>query len=143
MDDNLVLVRAINIVRPQADLPAHGAARGRQDIIFAVDLVSVRSLEVGVLLPVEDLLLANFHGKRVRIEFRYKKGVLSMDHIHTPVVIKEQSRIVKILREDRSRPGAGNVGGGTHGKMAVPVCSTAAIWRAEANIKDPVTIPNC
>ena len=119
LNDNLVLVRTVDVARAQADLPAARAAGRASDIVVAIDLVHVGALHAEVLAPclaVLEALLPYLHrfslgGTHIGVELGDVEDMLSVGYIHAAVVVEEESGVIEKLGEDSTLPGtAGAVG---------------------------------
>lgn len=136
-----VLVRAIDVSRAQAHLPALCTTCRTGDVIVAIDLIHVRALHTEASserMAVLETLVPYLHrlalgGVYVGGKFGDVESVLAVYHVHPPVVIEEQSRIVKILREDGAPPRAFRTVCLAHGEVAL--FGSPTIRRAESDIE--------
>ena len=141
-----MFVRAVDIVRAEAYLPPLGTARRAGYVILAVDLVHVRTLhaeaaaEGGAVLETAVPYLHRLTLDRLDIgaQFGDVERTLAVHHIHAPVVVEEEPRVVEILREDSPLPRALGTLGRAYREMAL--LGTPAVGRAEADVELAVAV---
>ena len=148
LQNHLMLVRPVNILRTKTNLPTFRTSGRTGDIVHSVYLIHVRTFHPGFLpgTPavihtfVPDLDRFPFDGSHIGIQLRDIQFMLSVHDINLSVVIKQQSRIIEIFRKDRPFPRSLRLLRFTNGEM--PFFRSPTIRCTKSNIEFPVMVPD-
>ena len=144
--DEMVLIRSVDIIRAQTDLPTFRAACRTGDIVFAVYLVGVRSFHAKAssqLMSVFEsagpyLARFGFHGSGIGGQLGDIQSALAMHDKDTSVVIEKQSGVVHIFGENHTLPRPFGTVGNTHAEVSF--FASPSVRRAESHIVFAVMI---